>query len=269
MDEDAVRAAVSRVKPDAVVDLLTALPKNGPRRASELEATNRTRIVASGNLLKAAVEAGVARYVAESFYLIYGTGNLGGRALGEDVAVPIAVRYPKARPVIEALAIKEARAVDAAREGKIQSAVLRFGGFYGFGAGLENLIEALKKRRLPAVRSQNATPWVHVEEAAEAVVAAVERAENGAIYNVAEDESRPISAVLRTLAELSGAPRPLQVPRLVLGLAAPFLKAVLVDTNVRLSNTRARRELGWTPRFRDVESGLRAILGPQSAAASG
>jgi nucleoside-diphosphate-sugar epimerase len=265
MDEESIQAAVRSVKPEAVVDLLTALPKDGPRRPTDMEPTNQTRIRASGNLFRAALDARVSRYVAESFYLVYGSGNLGDTPLAEDVHVPISVVHPQLRNVISAMVVKESRALDAAKEGAIHATVLRFGGFYGFGAGLESFVEQLRKRRLPVVDSANATPWVHIEDCALAVVAAVESGAWASVYNIVDDEARPMSSVFRTMAKLAGAPSPPSVPGFVVGLLAPYLKALLIDSTIRPSNIRARREIGWAPRYRTVEDGLAALLAQQAA----
>src|SRR5205085_3537604 len=150
LDAGAVRSLAVQAKPEVAVDLLTAPPKGGPRRVAELEATNEIRIEGSRNLTAAARAAGARRYVAESFFLIYGYGDHGAHPLEEDEPPPSRRGAGRAyqRP-IDALAVKE-RTV---RESGLEGVVLRFGGFYGPGAGTEGFIELLKRRRLPIVRS--------------------------------------------------------------------------------------------------------------------
>jgi nucleoside-diphosphate-sugar epimerase len=260
MDSKSIEAAVRTAEPEVVVDLLTALPKSGPMRVAEMRATNELRRIGSDNLLEACARVRARRYVAESFYLIYGSGDLGNRPLTEDVSVPIKVAHPSLTDVVSAIQAKESRTLAAAASGKVEGIVLRFGGFYGFGAGLENMVEMLRKRRLPVVNSRNATPWIQIDDAAEGVVAAVERGSPGEVYNIADDEPRPLADVLRTMAEFAGAPRPIAVPGFVFQLFAPMLKAVLIDSNIRLSNEKAKATLGWAPRYATVRSGLSSML---------
>jgi nucleoside-diphosphate-sugar epimerase len=260
LDAGAVRDRVAEAKPEVVVDLLTALPKAGPRRPSDLEATNEVRRVGSRNLTGAAKAAGARRYVAESFFLVYGYGDHGPQPLDEDAPPPPrrAVSTVYQRP-IDALAAKERTALGAGLEG----VVLRFGGFYGRSAGTQELIRLLKRRRLPVVRSDSVTPWVHLEDAATAVVAAVERGRPGAVYNVVDDEPVSLAKVLTALAEQTGAPPPFTVPRFVLRLAVPYLVKLFVDSSFRLSNSRAKQELGWSPRYPTIREGLGTLVEPR------
>jgi nucleoside-diphosphate-sugar epimerase len=265
MDFGAIGAAVRQAEPEVVIDLLTALPKAGPMRPADMRLTNETRVKASGNLLDGAIQAGVRRYVAESFYLVYGSGDLGREPLTEDRSVPISVAHPSLTEVISAMVTKEGRALDATKSGQIEGLVLRFGGFYGMGAGLENIVAMLRKRRLPVVDSKNATPWIHIDDAAAAVVLAMEKGRPGGIYNVVDDQPLPMAHFFRTVAQLVGAPQPITVPGFVVKAFAPYMKALLVDSNIRPSNRKARGELGWTPQFANAEAGLRSLLAPHGS----
>jgi nucleoside-diphosphate-sugar epimerase len=257
LDAGAVRDRLLEAKPEVVVDLVTALPKGGPRRVRDLEPTNIVRTEGARNLMAAARAAGARRYVAESYLLIYGYGDHGGRELDEDA--PPAPRRGASRAYqrpIDALATKERTTLASGLEG----VVLRFASYYGPGAGTEELVRLLKGRRLPIVHSSSFTSWIQVEDAAQAVVAAVERGRPGAVYNVADDEPVTLAQFLMTLAELVGAPRPLTMPAFVLRLVIPYLTKVLVDSSFRLSNARARSELEWAPRFPTVRDGLRTVV---------
>ena len=72
LDRDAVSALVAAARPDRVLHLLTALPPGGPTRKRHLTSTNELRIRGTANLIHAAMEAGAARLVAESFVGVYG-----------------------------------------------------------------------------------------------------------------------------------------------------------------------------------------------------
>ena len=98
--------------------------------------------------------------------------------------------------------------------------VLRYGGFYGPGAS-ESMVELVRARKMPIVGS-GAGVWsfIHLDDAAAATVAAVERGEAG-VYNVVDDDPAPVAEWLPHLAAAVGAKPPLRLPawlaRLVVG----------------------------------------------------
>jgi nucleoside-diphosphate-sugar epimerase len=258
-DAAALRQAVAEARPEVVLDLLTALPEGGPMRARDLGPTNRVRTEGSANLLAAAIAAGTQRYVAESFFMVYGTADLGDEALTEAMEVPIVQPGRLTAPAIRAILTKERNVLDAAGKGRIEGVVLRFAAFYGPGTGLERMVALLRRRLLPVPRrARGSTPWIQIQDAARAAVLAAERGRSGSIYNVAEDEPMALADFLGTLARSVGAPQPLRVPAFLFAVAAPYLKAVLLDTRARLSNAHARSELGWEPRFRGPAEGIPA-----------
>jgi nucleoside-diphosphate-sugar epimerase len=128
--------------------------------------------------------------------------------------------------------------------------VLRYGGFYGPGTSLDRdgeQTELVRKRRFPIV-GDGAGIWscIHVADAAEATVAAIEHGERG-IYNIVDDDPAPIGEWLPALAEEVGAKRPMRVPRFIGRLAAGEA-GVMAMTELRgQSNAKAKRELGWAP----------------------
>lgn len=269
LDAGAIHAAVVEAAPDAVIDLLSAVPRGGPGHPSDMERTNRLRDEGTRNLLAAAVAAGARRYVAESHFLVYGSGDLGEAPLTEDVSRPVRPPARALTEIVEALSTRERTVLEATREGRIEGVVLRFGDYYGLGAGTEEIARVLRLRRqrLPVADSHGGTPWLHLDEAADAIVAALERGRPGAVYNVAEDESVSFAELVRGLARALGAPAPFKVNGTVMGWVAPYVKAVHVDSSVRLSNQRTRTELGWTPRFRSPLEGVEPVAAAIDAAA--
>jgi len=73
-------------------------------------------------------------------------------------------------------------------------------------------VEMVRKRRLPVIGS-GAGVWsfVHIEDAASATAAAVERGDPG-LYNVVDDEPAPVSVVFPELAKAVGAKPPRRIP---------------------------------------------------------
>jgi nucleoside-diphosphate-sugar epimerase len=88
--------------------------------------------------------------------------------------------------------------------------------------------------------------FIHVDDAADATVAAVERGAPG-IYNVVDDEPAPVREWLPEYAQELRAKRPLPAPKW-LGriMAGPTTVAFLTELR-GASNAKAKRELGWTP----------------------
>ena len=89
--------------------------------------------------------------------------------------------------------------------------VLRYGGLYGPGTSMapgSEQLEMVRRRKIPVV-GNGAGVWsfVHVADAAEATVAAIDRGRRG-IYNVVDDEPAPVSEWLPGLAAAIGASKP-------------------------------------------------------------
>jgi nucleoside-diphosphate-sugar epimerase len=253
-----LRDAVIGAQPDVVVHALTAIPSRGPLRASDLDATNRLRVSGTKNLLSAAICAGARRIVAESMVFIYGFGDLGDTALTENVPLAREVMAAWLRPSIDALISEEAQIMEASQAGSIEGVVLRFGGFYGPGAGIDVIMSRLQRRLLPLPKRPRSrgVPWVHITDAASAVVAAVSSGSSGNVYNVADDEAVPAREFIFYLAETIRAPTPLSVPNWVLRVTAPFVTSAWFNTTLKVSNEKAKRELGWAPQFPTYRDGI-------------
>lgn len=258
----ALRRAVIAAHPDVVVHALTAIPSRGPLRASDLEATNRLRVSGTKNLLSAAICAGASRIIAESMVFIYGFGDVGDTALTEDAPVAREIPAPWLRPAIDALLSEEAQILNASKAGSIKGVVLRFGGFYGPGAGIDVIMSRLQRRLFPVPKQPRSrgVPWIHIHDAASAVVAAVSSRGSGQTYNIADDEPVPARKLIEYLAQAISAPKPLLVPNWVLRIAAPFVASAWFNTTLKVSNEKAKHELGWMPQFPTYRDGIAQAL---------
>jgi nucleoside-diphosphate-sugar epimerase len=122
--------------------------------------------------------------------------------------------------------------------------------FYGPGTSLapgEQQIEMIRRRKFPLVGDGGGVwSFIHVADAAEATVAAVEHGTRG-IYNVVDDDPAPVAEWLPTVAERLGAKRPMRVPRFVGRLAAGEAGVVMMTEVRGASNAKAKRELDWRP----------------------
>src|SRR5262249_32338057 len=137
-----------------------------------------------------AIAAGARRLVGESFVAVYGYGDLGARPLAEDELRPVSDLEPGLRAVVDALRSLEQQLLRANEQQQIETVVLRYGMFYGAeSASTRYIVQQLRRRRVPLMRgARGLASLIHIEDAAAATVAALERGRPGAIYNVADDE---------------------------------------------------------------------------------
>jgi nucleoside-diphosphate-sugar epimerase len=253
LDADALRRVVLEAQPTHVIHQLTALPKGGPKRARDLEPTNRLRIDGTRHLIDAAVAAGAARIVTGSFALFR--------------AERIEQMPAATRPAAEAVRSLESQTLDASRARRIEGVVLRYGLFYGpETASTIEMIAMAKRRMLPAIRGDRGLlPCIHVDDAAAATVLALDRAPAGSVYDIVDDEPVSLSDIARTIAAGSGAPAPFALPLWVPKLLMPYTARVL-SLRLPLSNAKARAELGWRPTYPTIREGLAQTLGRARAA---
>jgi nucleoside-diphosphate-sugar epimerase len=247
LDADALRRVVVAAHPTHVIHQLTALPKGGPRSARDLVATNRLRIDGTRNLLAASIAAGARRIVGGSFALI-GASKAG---VPEEI-----------RPAAEAVESMETQILEANRSGAIEGVVLRYGLFYGpEAASTVDMIAMAKRRLLPAIRGDRSVlPCIHVDDAASATLAALERARAGGTYDIVDDQPVSFSEIVRALADAAGAPRPFAIPSWLPRLVAPYM-ARMIALRLPLSNAKARADMAWRPAFPTIREGLRQTLG--------
>jgi len=270
LDRAAVRRAVRNASPNVVVNEATGLAgvDFNPRRFDEgFALTNRLRTEGTDNLLAAAGETGVGRFVAQSYA---GWPHAREGAPVKSESDPLDPSPPKeARRAHAAIRHLEAAVTGA---DAIEGVVLRYGGFYGPGTSLTRdgeIAEAIRKGRFPIVGS-GAGIWsfVHVEDAASATAAAVTRGAPG-IYNVVDDEPAPVSEWLPYLAELLGAKPPRRVPAWLGRLLSGELGVAMMTDLRGASNAKAKRELGWELRYPSWREGFVAALGDAPEVSSG
>jgi 2-alkyl-3-oxoalkanoate reductase len=241
LDARAVRAAVLSSRPDAIVHQATALAniKFGRSLDRAFTTTNRLRTEGTDALLAAAREAGVRRFVAQSF-APYLYARQGGPVKTE--ADPVDQDPPPNTGRTSAAIIHLEKAVTGS--GGI---ALRYGGFYG--AANDALIEPVRKRQFPVVGNGGGIfSWLHLDDGAAATVLALEHPGPG-IYNITDDEPAPVRDWLPVLAAALGAKPPRHAPAWLAGLVAGPAAMVLSTQARGASNAKAKRELGWTPRY--------------------
>jgi nucleoside-diphosphate-sugar epimerase len=257
-DAAALRAAVTAAKPDAVVHALTALPPRIKPREDYLAATNRIRTEGTRNLVAATRAAGAKRLVAESVCFFYEPS--GGWV--KDEGAPL-VRSPSGRVEAAVDAIRDLENQVLGAEG-IEGLVLRFGWLYGEGtyyAPDGAIAEETRRRRYPIVGEGSGTfSFIHVEDAAAAIAAALRQGSHG-VYNVADDEPARLSEWLPVYARELGARPPRRVPVWLARLLAGGAVAASAVELRGAANAKAKRELGWAPAHPSWRRGFAETLG--------
>ncbi|GAA0585555.1 NAD-dependent epimerase/dehydratase family protein [Actinomadura livida] len=257
LDAQSVGEAVAKARPDVIVHQMTAISVGhaGKPDMKHMDrwfaGTNRLRTEGTDHLLAAAEATGVGGFVAQSYGAWNGIRSGGWVKTEQDGVDPMA--GTPAEPGMAALAHVE----DAV--GGAGGAVLRYGWFYGPGA-TDDLVEPVRKRQFPVVGGgAGYCSWVHLDDAASATVLAVEQRASG-VFNIVDDEPAPAAQWLPYLAECAGAKRPMRLPA---WLARPLAgeAAVAMMTQGRgFSNAKAKRELGWRPRYPSWREGFKEEL---------
>jgi 2-alkyl-3-oxoalkanoate reductase len=263
LDPDAVARVVAEAEAEVIIHQLTAL--SGPldlRHPDRFFAmTNRLRTEGTDHLLAAGRAVGARRFVAQS-YAGWPFARTGGPV--KDETAPLDPDPPRAlRTTLDAILHVE-EAVTGIGWG--EGLVLRYGGFYGPGTSLSlepgaAAVESIRRRQFPLIGDGGGVwSFVHIEDAATATAAAVERGRAG-LYQIVDDEPAPVRDWLPALASALGAKPPRRLPRWLGRLLAGEAATVMMTEIRGASNAKAKHELGWTLRYPSWRLGFAKGLG--------
>ena len=258
LDARAVRNAVLESEPEAIINQATALAdvrfsRNLDRSFAQ---TNRLRTEGTDALLAAAREAGVRRFIAQSFASMRYARDGGWVKNEDDPLDPTPVAGT--RETNAAM-----RHLDDAVTGA-DGIALRYGGFYG--GSNDGLVEPVRKGQFPIVATGGGFfSFIHLDDASAATVLALEHGRTG-IYNIVDDEPAPVREWLPVLADALGAKPPRHFPRWLARLFAGE-PGVMMGAEARgASNAKAKRELGWELRYPSWRQGFAAAYASTSRA---
>ena len=257
LDGDSVQRVVRSAEPEAVISVLTSLPRTGPKRVRDLEPTNRLRDEGTRNVLAAAVDAGARRYVGESIIAVYGY-HVDGEPATED-RPPGHERNRGLQRAISAILSAERQMREAADSGRIESVALRFGFYHGADTpSCRYMFDMARRRLMPMIGGGHAVhSWIDIGDAARAAADALERADSGSVFNVVDDEPAPASEWLPYLAECVGAKPPMRVPKWLARPLAGDVAVTMMTEGRGFSNVKAKRELGWELRYPSWRQGFK------------
>jgi len=258
-DTDRVVRAVESARPEVVVNQLTDIPKAiNPRKMAEQFTTNdRLRTEGTRNLMRGASAAGARRLISQSIAWAYAPTE--GLWTEED-RLWLEAPEPWGRSVNAVAALEEA----TLGAGGVEGVVLRYGFFYGPGSAYASdgsTAAMVRKRAFPVVGDGTAVySYIHVDDAAAATVAALDHGPPGA-YNVVDDDPGKVREWLPEYAEALGARPPRRVPRFLARLGAGKFAVYMMTGLQGATNAKAKRELGWQPRWASWRHGFREALG--------
>jgi nucleoside-diphosphate-sugar epimerase len=261
LDRAAVTEAVAAAQPEAVIHQLTSLPAAIDPRTIERDFAQNDRLRDEGTkiLVEAAQAAGAGRILAQSIAFSYAPGPPGAVHVEDDPLLTAEQAGPSYARTGEALRSLERTVLGAS------GVVLRYGYFYGPGASVSrdgSTAEMVRRRRLPVVGGGSGVwSFVHVGDAAEATLAALERGQAGSAYNIVDDEPAPVREWIPALAAALGAKPPMRVPAWLARPIAGGYGVKIMTASQGASNARAKRELGWQPRHPSWREGFRTALG--------
>jgi nucleoside-diphosphate-sugar epimerase len=250
LDAAAVREAVLKAQPEAIIHQATALAnvRFGRSLDRSFAATNRLRTEGTDALLAAAREAGVRRFVAQSF-ASYRYAREGG---------PVKTEEDRLEPDPAAMA-RETNAAMRHLDEAVTNAggiALRYGGFYG--ASNDGLVGPVRKRQFPIIADGGGiSSFIHLHDAAAATVLALGH-DGAGLYNIVDDEPAPMSEWLPALAAALGAKPPRHVPLWLARLVAGKGMVMMAVGSRGASNAKAKQELGWTLRYPSWRQGFPA-----------
>lgn len=260
LDRRAVVDAVVQAKPEVVIHQLTALAgfRDMKHWDREWMQTDRLRTEGTDHLIEGARVAGAHRLVAQS-YAGWTYAPEGGPVKTEQD--PLDPNPPaQMRRTLDAIRYLE-QAVTGSDD--LEGMVLRYGALYGPGTSVAedgDIVEMVRGRKFPIVGGGTGTwSFVHIEDAASATLAALERGTTG-VYNVVDDEPAPVAVWLPELAEAVGAKPPRRVPTWLARQLVGAPGVSLMTCCRGASNAKAKRELGWRPRYPSWREGFRTGL---------
>jgi nucleoside-diphosphate-sugar epimerase len=244
LDRAGVLATVRKAAPEVIVHQMTSLgtTKDFRKFDEEFAVTNQLRTRGTDYLLEAARSAGTRRVIAQSFTGF--TNEYAGTAVKTEDDPHNPDPPASARETLSAI-----RHVDRTVPGGVpEGIVLRYGLFYGHGAS-NGTLYAVRAGKFPVIGGGTGIwSFCEITDAASATVAAVTRGASG-LYNIVDDEPAPAAEWVPFLARCLGAAPPKEISAEAgRELAGDFLVAQMT-VGRGSSNAKAKRELGWVPRY--------------------
>ncbi|MEE9213385.1 MAG: NAD(P)-dependent oxidoreductase [Thermodesulfobacteriota bacterium] len=238
-----VNSFMQGIKPDVVIEQLTSLPKE--YSAETMQATDaintKVRLVGGANIHSAAQTTGVKRYIIQSSGFFYPPGN--GLA---DESEPFVSDAPE-------FTLAAARTFEKIEKRVLSSNMdgiaLRYGFFYGPGTWYDkgkSIANLVKQQAMPIIGSgQGVWSFIHIEDAADATIAAIVNGKAGKAYNIVDDNPSEVNIWLPAYSNWLGAPPPIHIKEKDVGDP----NFIYYGTKLRgANNIKAKEQLEWNPK---------------------
>jgi 2-alkyl-3-oxoalkanoate reductase len=241
----------------AVLHLATRIPPLKDMRRPEAWAeTERIRSEGTRKLVDAAIAAGVATFVYPGVCFAYPDRGAAWIDASTEEFEP--------SPVVRSLLDAESEVSRFTRAGG-RGVVLRMGYFYHTDAPNTRESMALARRGVATIigASKAYLPQIWVDDAASAVVAALDRAPAGT-YDVVDDEPLTRGELVRLLARAVGRRWLVQPPVWLVRLSVGRDR-LLVARSQRVTNRRFKAATGWAPSVPSARDGWSRIASSASS----
>jgi nucleoside-diphosphate-sugar epimerase len=250
-DADSLASAMNGA--DVVMHLATAIPCGRRPTLNDWRLNDRIRTEGTANLLDAACRARTRFYVQQSATFVHGSA---GESWIDEGSPLVPHRVADSAVTMERL-VREAGKLH-----RLPAAILRGGLLYHQESPhTREMIAGLTAGKLPVV-GMGANFWslIHGEDMARACVLAAETRPVGETFLVVDDEPVRWRDLFTHLARSAGGPRPHYLPPFAARLALGGLAVDLETASLRCRNGKAKRQLGWEPRFPSYRDGFAAVL---------
>jgi nucleoside-diphosphate-sugar epimerase len=240
-DSAALREAVTRAAPDCVIHLAAEIATQRDKAK-----INEVNVEGTHRLLEACSAFDSPRFLFVSTVV---TGDAAGTVLDESSTLPVQTTYGRSKQQGERLV----------RASGLPSVIIRPSHVYGPGGWYAE--EIVRRLRQPARfvvigTGQNAWDVIRVEDVASACVEAAERAPDGSVYHVVDDEPISYYEFVALTAQALGVGPPRRVPEWLASRVGGADPVRAVVRSARSSNARIKRELGWEPRYPTARVGV-------------
>jgi len=254
VDREAFLELVRGLEFDAVIHALSSLART-PLTFVDMRETNRLRSEGTSTLLAAARLTGAKKFIFSSHVYGYGFRDHGSRVLTEDSPFG---QLPGTRLD----AVQKSLLSGEQQTRAYGGVVLRYGILYRGRGPIRTVVRD----------SKGVLPFVHFDDAAAATVLALEKVAPGAVWNIVDDEPVSWADLQSARAETFGRAEPGSQSPWFAHLYAPFAAQLTAETSLKVSNARAKAELGWQPQYpsyRDALAADKALVDHASAVVSG
>src|SRR5579871_4763738 len=240
LDTEAMRRLVREAQPDAIVNLVTAIPLKLRINPKDWELNDRVRVEGTTNLLAAAQEVGVRLFVQESAGYVCQSQGVGW--MDEDAP---RTPHPFLRDTL--------RMEDLVQASPLPTVLFRMAALMTADSWhAQQSVAALRRGMLPIIGEGEAyLSLIHAEDAAAAILAMLSApdAAAGQIFNVVDNEPAPMRDVFPYAAQQLKAPAPKHIPPFMAKIAVGSVTMEVLAASYRMSNRKITQKLGFAPRY--------------------